>query len=204
MKINLKTNNPAAAITSAKRVQSVLDRIDGELVITTDHNAIVTSEYTQANNFFANAAKYGMLVKATGEGTQKRHVWRKTGEFPEFIAPEISESKRLQLENQGRGRGAKRTKPDTDSQRQVATYSSAKQRANAAKSSVKQGDGSVLKPKFNHAISPANEPKTYVYYDRYQPSRLGIMNEIEDKGGYQHHMHQPQSTGRVFSNKGRY
>ncbi|QZA80215.1 hypothetical protein [Deefgea piscis] len=202
MKVKLKINNPAAAIASAKRVKSVLDRIEGDLVITTDHNTIMTSEYTVANIFFSYAAKYGMLVKVEGEGTQKRQVWRKTGEFPEFIAPEISESKRLQLENQGRGRGAKRTKPAADNQ-QVATYSSAKQRANAAKSSAKQGNGSVLKPKFNHSISPANEPKNYDLYDRYQPSRLGIMNEIEDKGGYQHHVHQPATTGRVFS-KGRY
>ena len=49
----------------------------------------------------------------------------------------------------------------------------------------KQGDGTVLKPKFNHAIAPKKEPSAEIYRkESFGKSKLGIIGKLEDSGAY--------------------
>lgn len=47
-----------------------------------------------------------------------------------------------------------------------------------------KGDGSNLKPRFNHAIAPPIQRHTMSRVERSGPSRLSLIGRIEDAGGY--------------------
>ncbi|WP_157669325.1 hypothetical protein [Chitinibacter sp. GC72] len=232
MKLTRPANLAKKCLASVARVQNVLNAIIADEIHSHTHRATVGEHYSNFTRFRDVAIDYGMveLIEQTGIGKGMVIRLRKTHTLPEFDFTtnpppvRITQAKPTIVKAAPKKRGRKpeaenhiadankmvkakteKAKTEKAKTEKAATVGRTERSASRRKAAKQQGDGSVLKPKFNHSIEPARDRHQLDHFESYGPSRIEIMRKIEDIGGYQPYMRQSNTENRrVHQAKGRY
>ena len=153
----------AALEKQAKQVQGIIDTFEGEEVALKHGVAkFFSSTGIQWQSFVRMAQEFGMLLSA---GNRKKlsglSIFMKTNSFPTFQIKQKPVKAIASIE---------------------APKLPAKRKATGG--TKKQGDGSAMKPRFNHAITKSVEPSHLAPRDRSGKGKLSLMGQIEDLAGY--------------------
>lgn len=155
-------NKPSHIITNAlksvAKIKAVLDIIEGNEVDSKRHTVAALTQYSEFRTFSSLAVSYGMLICVNPRlgGFGEPTLFFKTNLDPVFI--------------------------DTTSKKEVKPV---KPKGRPTQSEKTQGNGSVVKPKFNYPIAKKGEPNEEIYRkESYGKSKLSLMAKIDDIGGY--------------------